>query len=525
MQNNKILVVEDSKMISNVLKTKLKQFGYEVDRSYNLKEAKELIIQKEYMLILLDLHLPDGEGYELIEDIHDITNTKVIVLTSDNEEQLREELFRYGILDYIIKDKNFIYSIYEIHKTLQKLKMLSDKKILIVDDSSFVIKQVKNVLHPRNYIVYAAKSAKEGFEILKSENIDLIVLDMELPDMHGLEVLEKIRKDVSCINIPVIILSGALTHDIIRKILKSGGNDFIKKPFIVEEFVLKIDLLIENTQKGKSIISKAKELNELNSTLEKKVSKSIAKLREKDIIMFQQSRLAQMGEMLSMIAHQWRQPLNAISSTSTALKLKTLMGKANADVITDATDKISFYVKHLSSTIDDFRDFFKPKKEKQETNFDILVESSLLIVQPSLDDKKIKVIKELNSQSTFVSYANELKQVLLNLIKNAEDALSDNKVKESKIIIKTYEKENTFILEVEDNAGGIPKDIMPKIFDPYFSTKTKKDGTGLGLYISKIIIEEHCNGKLEVENRNRGTLFRIIINTNRNETLMFQKHK
>ncbi len=514
MQNNKILVVEDSKTISNVLKTKLTEFGYEVDKAYTLKEAKNLITTEKYMLILLDLHLPDGEGYELIDDILDITNTKVIVLTSDNEEQLREELFRYGILDYIIKDKNFIYSIYEIHRTLQKLKLLSDKKILIIDDSSFVIKQVKNVLLPRNYMVYSAKNAKDGFEILKDKNIDLIVLDMELPDMHGLKVLEKIRKNISYINIPVVILSGTLTHDIIRKILKGGGNDFIKKPFIIEEFILKIDLLIENAQKEKNIIEKSKILNEVNNALEEKVSKAVAKLREKDFFMFQQSRLAQMGEMLSMIAHQWRQPLNAISSTATALKLKALRGKANEDIIIETTDKISFYIKHLSNTIDDFRDFFKPKKEKQEISFDILIESALLIVKPSLDDKKIEIITKLNSQNTFVSYANELKQVILNLIKNAEDVLIEKEIKEPKIIIKTYEKDNLHILEVSDNAGGIPKDIMPKIFDPYFSTKIKKDGTGLGLYMSKMIVEDHCKGKLEVENYKNGALFRVIIKKN-----------
>ena len=508
---DKILIVEDSKMISNVLKTKLEEFGYKTDRSYTINDARKLIQENEYMLILLDLHLPDGEGYELIDDIHDITNTKVIVLTSINEEQLREELFRYGILDYIVKDKNFIYSIYEIHKTIQRVKLLSNREILIIDDSFFIIKQVKTVLQPRDYIVHAAKTAKDGFELLKNKSIDLIVLDMELPDMHGLEVLEKIRKNIAYINIPIIALSGSMTHDIIRKILKSGGNDFVKKPFVVEEFILKVDLLIENAQKEKSILDKAKMLNEANSALEERVSKAIAKLREKDIIMFQQSRLAQTGEMLSMIAHQWRQPLNAIASTATALKLKTMTGKADKEVIIDATDRISFYIKHLSSTIDDFRDFFKPKKDKQETNLDILVESALLIVQPSIDDKRINIITDLNSQSTFVSYANELKQVLLNLIKNAEDVLIEKNIKEPRITIRTYEKDDAFILEVEDNAGGIPKEIMPKIFDPYFSTKTKKDGTGLGLYMSKIIVEEHCKGKLEVKNSNEGALFRVVI--------------
>jgi C4-dicarboxylate-specific signal transduction histidine kinase len=215
-----------------------------------------------------------------------------------------------------------------------------------------------------------------------------------------------------------------------------------------------------------------------------------------------------------MIAHQWRQPLNAIASTATALKLKALMGKANEEMIIDNVDKISFYIKHLSSTIDDFRDFFKPKKDKQETNLDILVESALLIVKPSLDDKKIKVIKELNSHSTFVSYANELKQVILNLIKNAEDALVEKKIQDPCIKIETYEKDNELILNISDNAKGVPKDIIDKVFDPYFSTKTKKDGTGLGLYMSKIIVEDHCKGKLEVKNSSEGAVFTIKLKEN-----------
>ncbi|SFV51825.1 PUTATIVE TWO-COMPONENT SENSOR [hydrothermal vent metagenome] len=516
MKNNKILIVEDSKTISRVLQTKLEEFGYDLDLAYTLKEARVFLETNEYMAVLLDIHLPDGEGYELVDNINSTATTKIIVLTVSNEAQLREELFKYGIVDYIIKDKNFIYSIYEIHKTLQKLKMLSNKKILIIDDSSFVIKQVKIVLHPRNYIVYAAKSAKEGFDILQQEDIDLIVLDMELPDMHGLEVLEKIREDISLINVPIIVLSGTLDHDTIRKVLKGGGNDFIKKPFIVEEFVLKVDLLIENAQKEKMILQKAKKLNELNSSLEEKVSKSVEELREKDLMMLQQSRLAQTGEMLSMIAHQWKQPLNAIASTNATLKLKALMDEANNDVIMDATDKIALYIKHLSNTIDDFRDFFKPNKEMQESDFDTLVRSTLVIVKSSLDNKNIKVLTELNSHTKFISYTNELKQVILNFIKNAEDAIVEREIENASITIRTYENDDELILEVLDNAGGIPQDIISRIFDPYFSTKTKKDGVGLGLYMSKIIVKDHCSGKLEVKNYQDGALFKIILKKNSN---------
>jgi len=511
MQNSKILVVEDSKMVNQILTSKLEEFGYEVDSCYTIKSAKESLEKNNYTLVLLDLYLPDGVGYELINDIHDITDTKVIVLTSTEEEQLREELFKYGIVDYIIKDKNFMYSVYEIHKTLQKLKLLSNRKILTIDDSIFITKQIKTVLEPRNYIVYLAKTANDGFEILKKEDIDLIVLDLELPDIHGLDVLEKIRRNVSYFNIPIIVLSGHLSHDIIRKILKSGGNDFIKKPFVVEEFILKVDLLVENAQKEKSILEKAKKINEINSILEERVSKAIKELREKDIMMFHQSRLAQMGEMLSMIAHQWRQPLNAIASANTTFKLQTMMDKIDKDNIMKLTNNIEQYIKHLSGTIDDFREFFKPKKQMQKTSLNELVNSSLMIIKQSLDDKSIKLIVELNSQNGFVSYANELKQVILNLIKNAEDVLIERKVDNPTIIIKTYEENGEYILEISDNAGGIPEEIKSKIFDPYFSTKSQKDGTGLGLYMSRIIVKDHCKGKIEVKNHNGGALFKITL--------------
>ena len=258
-------------------------------------------------------------------------------------------------------------------------------------------------------------------------------------------------------------------------------------------------------------ISDAKKLEELNKTLENKIKKEIEKSRVKDKQLLQQSRLAQMGEMISMIAHQWRQPLAAISSTSSTILLKAKLNKLDKELSIELASRINEYSKHLSNTIEDFRNFFKVDKKQDSTNFDTIINATFNIVKPSLDNNKIKVITKLDSHSTFVSYANELKQVILNLIKNAEDILIEKEIKDPKIIIKTYEKEGSYILEILDNAGGVPPEIMPKIFDPYFSTKSKKDGTGLGLYMSKIIVEDHCNGKLEVKNYDEGALFRVIV--------------
>ncbi len=297
-------------------------------------------------------------------------------------------------------------------------------------------------------------------------------------------------------------------HGIIKNKKKNGGFYWVK-------VVISPVFNIFNKKIGYSSvrmdITDTKKLEELNKTLEERIKKEIKKSRYKDKQLLQQSRLAQMGEMISMIAHQWRQPLAAISSTSSTIFLKAKLNKLDGSTALELSQKITDFSKHLSNTIEDFRNFFKADKKQESVDFDMIIEAGLDIVQPSLDDKKIKVITELNSHSSFVSYANELKQVILNLIKNAEDILVEKEIKDPKITIKTYEKEDAYILEVLDNAGGIPKKIMPKIFDPYFSTKTKKDGTGLGLYMSKIIVEDHCKGVLEVENYKEGALFRIII--------------
>jgi signal transduction histidine kinase len=233
--------------------------------------------------------------------------------------------------------------------------------------------------------------------------------------------------------------------------------------------------------------------------------------KEKDKQLLQQSRLAQMGEMIAMIAHQWRQPLAAISSASLVLRMKAEKGDLNKEHIIKKTEDILDYSQHLSSTIDDFRDFFKPTKEKVRTNFISLVESALNIIGTSLDNHGITIIRDFNSTSTFSSYSNELKQVILNLIKNAEDIMLENEVDNPTIEISIYNDMDSIVLEIKDNGGGIPEDIFDLIFDPYFSTKDNQNGTGLGLYMSKTIIEEHCKGQLSVKNSDKGAVFKIVL--------------
>ena len=501
-----ILIIEDSKIINNIIKKELIKLSFEVAQAFTLKEAKEHLQSKKFQLIILDLHLPDGEGSELIANIQSLTKTKVVVLTSSQDSDLREELFQYGILDYIVKDKNLLYSIAEIVKIISHLNEKTKEKILIIDDSKFICKQVKTILEPRNYEVTSAYDAKTGLKKLHTENFQLVILDMELPDLHGIDVLEFIRKDIRFLHLPILVLSGTSTPEIIRNVLKNGANDFLKKPFVFEEFILKVDLWIDYFKKEQELAEKNFKLQFLNENLEKLVYEEVQKNRSKDKIMFAQSRQAQMGEMLAMIAHQWRQPLHAISAAVSVIDLKVKSGQFDYTMSKKITSKIETYIKHLSSTIDDFRDFFKPQKEMRSTNFEVIFSKAYSLIESSLYNKNINIKLETKDFEDFISYENELVQVVLNLLKNAEDVMLERTIKNPLITI-TIDKTS---LSIEDNAGGIQKENIHKIFDPYFSTKSK-NGTGLGLYMSKVIIEEHCYGTLEVTNTKNGAKFTISL--------------
>ncbi len=253
------------------------------------------------------------------------------------------------------------------------------------------------------------------------------------------------------------------------------------------------------------------ELEEINASLEYRVKDEVNKNRIKDQQILNQSRFVQMGELMRMIAHQWRQPLSAISSTSASLELKASLNILDNDTVSSHAQRIAKNSQYLNNTINDFRNFFVPAKEEIEVSYTDIVISVLNIVEISLKNKNIEVIKDFKIETKFKTHPNEIKQVLLNLIKNAEDALVSNKIVNPYMKISTYYRDNRYILEVSDNGGGIPKEIIGKIFDPYFSTRLEKNGTGLGLYMSKIIIEEHCNSELNAFNTPYGAVLQIRI--------------
>jgi len=231
-------------------------------------------------------------------------------------------------------------------------------------------------------------------------------------------------------------------------------------------------------------------------------------IKESNEAMFSQSRLAQAGELISMISHQWRQPISKIASIVSNLRFQMMMGK---DLDPKELDKkfleIEEYTEFLSETIDDFREFYKPKKEKESTYVQPLIEKSLNFLENEINKKSITIKRNFSKDAKVRLYQNELIQVIINIVQNAIEFSQ----KGATITIVTRLKPKEYIIAICDEAGGIEEKYIDRIFDAHFSTKTSSNSTnlGLGLYVSKVIIEKHFNGKLEVKSQGKETTFTI----------------
>ncbi|MGM0519582.1 MAG: sensor histidine kinase [Campylobacterota bacterium] len=257
---------------------------------------------------------------------------------------------------------------------------------------------------------------------------------------------------------------------------------------------------------------KTKELIELNNYLEIKVSKEVAQNRKKDIIMFQQARLASLGEMLNNIAHQWRQPLGSLTMIIQSFQTKMEHGKLTQSFVNKKVDDAIFLAENMSNTLDDFKNFFSPDKTKDTFSLKNCVYHTVELSKYLLEKENIKLKLEIKKDIIINTYYNELSHVFLNIISNSKDALCTKENKNDRIIkIVVNKYKNKAVINLIDNGGGISEDIIPKIFEPYYTTKYKSAGTGIGLYMSKQIVEKHMQGSISYKN-----IVHRINNDNRN---------
>jgi len=269
---------------------------------------------------------------------------------------------------------------------------------------------------------------------------------------------------------------------------------------------------ISNQKKIEEDLRKRQDdIEELNDSLESKIHEEVEKNREKEQMMYQQSRLASMGEMIGNIAHQWRQPLNIMALVMQDLYISDQLGNLTSKKVEDSYEKSNNLLQYMSQTIDDFRNFFKQGDEELDFSIKDALDSVYSLVSTNLSYNHIECKIKVEHDSIVKGGLNEFKQVLINIINNAQEAIQSNNSKSKLIKVLITQKETNAIISIRDDGGGIAKNVIDKIFDPYFTTKNQTQGTGLGLYMSKQIIENSMCGSLSAKNTSKGAEFIIAL--------------
>jgi signal transduction histidine kinase/ABC-type nitrate/sulfonate/bicarbonate transport system substrate-binding protein len=393
---------------------------------------------------------------------------------------------------------------------IDNLEQIKDQKLAIVNNYAYA--EILKIKHPNIHFIdvpnineglklvekgeifgFIGSLATVGYQI-QNNYIGQLKITGKFDDTWNLGIGSRNDEPIlnSILNKAIEDISSAQKQEILNKWISINYQKDINYKLLISIIIFILALVV---------IYRQYLLKKLNKKLSKKISLEIKKNEEKNRILIQQSRMASMGEMLENIAHQWRQPLSTISVCASGIELKKRFNSLDDEEFFQSINHIKQATTYLSNTIDDFRNFFSNEKIISEISITQVINKALDLMSPTLNTHKVVVIKD-TQETKFLSLENELIQVLMNILVNAKDALKEKiDIKEKRyIFIYIYTEENNLIIKIKDNAKGIDEKIIDKVFEPYFTTKHKFNGTGIGLYMSKLLIDKHLKGKIEVSN-------------------------
>jgi len=347
-------------------------------------------------------------------------------------------------------------------------------KIAIIEDDEFLLNKISRVLKREITNVYSFNNPLEALDKIPEIIPDIIVSDISMPEINGIDLYKTLKE--KNLDIPIILASAFSEPEYFIEAIKLKVKNFIVKPIDLDDLIQEL------------------------KTFEQELKNSKEQLQREKMLVIQ-SKMAAMGEMLGNIAHQWKQPLNTISICASNLQIQKELGfiKDQDNIVEDMTNNISKSIRYMSDTINDFQNYLKPNKLESCFYLKDTINKVEGLLSALCKTNDIKIIKNLQEDIHLCSFQNELIQVLINIIKNAIDELINLKDTDRIIKIDIYSEDNDEIIVIHDSAGGIPNDIINKVFEPYFTTK-KEEGTGIGLYMSKQIVTAHLNGTISVTN-------------------------
>ena len=390
--------------------------------------------------------------------------------------------------------------------------------VLIVDDVPENIKILKMALN-NHYILITVTSGAQALEAVNAHPVDIILLDVMMPGMDGFDTCRRLKENPATRHIPVIFVTALGEAGDEAKGFALGAVDYITKPIRIPVVRARLNTQLALSDQNRAMAAlvqertaelavKQAQLETINRSLQQQVEEAVAELRQMDQAMISQSRQAAMGEMIGNIAHQWRQPINALAMLLGNIQQAYQYNELNAEYLESCVSDGNRLIQKMSSTINDFRNFFLPDKKVVPFSALHQINSAVALLEAAFANQNISIALETGDDLVLTGFPNEYSQVLLNLLNNAKDAINGCDGLEGKVIIRLFEQDGFGCVSVSDNGGGIDDEVMDKIFEPYFSTKSM--GTGIGLYMSKMIIERNMNGKIEVHNCVGGVEFVIL---------------
>lgn len=387
---------------------------------------------------------------------------------------------------------------------MNRLQMLIDQisglSLLYVEDNEQARIETLETLGVLFTDITSAVDGREGLEKFRQGSFDLVITDIRMPEYDGISMIKAIRE--IDMDIAIVIVSAYDESNYFTNAIKLGIEGYLLKPFAIED-------LIAVVQKVTEKIFLRRELLTYKETLEKKVQEQLEKMNRQDDFIAQQARLASMGEMINNIAHQWRQPLNRINSNVAVMGSIIRSDQIDRALFAKKINNIKLNTKYMSDTIEDFANYFHPDKRQTSFEIETVLNGALKLLVSRLEGIDIQVSSE--EAVTAFSFEKEYQQVLLAILNNAIDNFESKGIKRRRleIIIKGYP--TVAYLSIQDNGGGIEAKDIQHIFDPYYTTKHSDLGTGLGLYMAKMLIENSMHGHLNAKNMNGGACFEIEI--------------
>jgi len=345
--------------------------------------------------------------------------------------------------------------------------------ILYVEDEKGIRESLQKALKYFCDTLYVASDGMEGLVLYKEYAPDIVITDIRMPKMNGIEMAKKIMEINDRQHL--IFTTAHSESDYFIEAINMQADGYILKPIDLDKLEHRIEDILEI----------------INLKLDYK---------KQQIQLIKSEKRASMGELIGNIAHQWRQPLSVIATTASSMQLKKGLDNLSDDDFNKSCEMIDEKAQYLSKTIDNFRNYIMEETIKRDFNVQELLLETINIIEAELKNYNIILIKDINPNIDSTNYSNLLKQVLLNIFNNAKDALAESKEKTKYIFLKLIDSDDTYTISIQDNAGGIPEDIINKIYEPYFTTKHQASGTGLGLYIAFDMVTNDLNGSLKEEN-------------------------